>query len=90
MTAGKRVAKWLAELPPERLDELRDCAVERKPRALVFDADSECYRAAFPARAPRLRGLGDVVAKLTSAVGIQPCGGCKKRQELLNKLVPFK
>lgn len=36
-----------------------------------------------------VRGLGDVVAKMTSAVGIKPCGGCKKRQEALNKLVPF-
>lgn len=38
----------------------------------------------------RLEGLGDVVAKVTKAVGIKPCGGCKKRQEWLNKKVPFK
>jgi len=37
----------------------------------------------------KLRGLGDVVAKITSAVGIKPCGGCKQRQEQLNKLMPF-
>lgn len=42
-----------------------------------------------PAPSPRLRGLGDVVAAATSAVGIKPCGGCKKRQEALNRLVPF-
>ena len=36
-----------------------------------------------------IRGLGDVVAAATAAVGIKPCGGCKKRQELLNDLVPF-
>lgn len=35
------------------------------------------------------RGLGDVVASATKAVGISPCGGCRKRQELLNKIVPF-
>ena len=35
------------------------------------------------------RGLGDVVASVTSAVGIKPCGGCNKRREALNKLVPF-
>jgi hypothetical protein len=39
--------------------------------------------------APPLRGLGDVVANVTSAVGIKPCGGCKQRQEKLNQLVPF-
>ncbi len=36
------------------------------------------------------RGLGDVVASVTSAVGIKPCGGCGKRREALNRLVPFK
>jgi len=41
-----------------------------------------------PART-RLRGLGDVVAAATSAVGIAPCGGCKERQAALNRLVPF-
>lgn len=37
-----------------------------------------------------LRGLGDVVAKVTSAVGVKPCGKCKERQAKLNRLVPFK
>lgn len=36
------------------------------------------------------RGLGDTVAKITSAVGIKPCGGCKKRQAALNRLVPYR
>lgn len=36
-----------------------------------------------------LRGLGDVIAKATAAIGIKPCAGCKERQEALNKLVPF-
>jgi hypothetical protein len=39
--------------------------------------------------APKSRGLGDTIAKMTLAVGIKPCGGCKKRAELLNKLVPY-
>ena len=38
---------------------------------------------------PSSRGLGDTIAKMTSAVGIKPCGGCKKRQAALNKLVPY-
>jgi hypothetical protein len=29
-------------------------------------------------------GLGDVVAAVTKAVGIKPCGGCKERQAALN------
>jgi hypothetical protein len=32
----------------------------------------------------RKQGLGDVVAKVSKSVGIQPCGGCKKRQQALN------
>ena len=35
------------------------------------------------------RGLGDTFAKVTSAIGIKPCGGCKERQEKLNKLIPY-
>jgi hypothetical protein len=40
--------------------------------------------------APRPRGLGDTIARVTKALGIKPCGGCQKRQEALNKLVPYK
>lgn len=36
------------------------------------------------------RGLGDTVAKITSAVGVKPCGKCKERQAKLNDLVPYK
>ena len=36
------------------------------------------------------RGVGDTIAKVTSAVGIKPCGGCKKRQQMLNKAFPYK
>ena len=41
-------------------------------------------------RDPRSTGLGDTIAKATKAVGIKPCGGCKKRQAKLNKLIPYK
>lgn len=40
--------------------------------------------------ARRMRGLGDVVAAMTKAVGVKPCAPCKKRQEILNNLVPFR
>ena len=36
------------------------------------------------------RGLGDTVAKVTKKLGIRSCGGCKKRQTLLNKIFPYK
>lgn len=37
-----------------------------------------------------IRGLGDVVSAVTKSLGIKECGGCAKRREALNKLVPFK
>ena len=33
-------------------------------------------------------GIGDAVAGVTKAVGIKPCGGCKKRQAALNRATP--
>jgi hypothetical protein len=30
--------------------------------------------------------IGDLIAKLTSSVGIQPCEPCKRRQEMLNAI----
>lgn len=34
-------------------------------------------------------GLGDVISKITGLLGIKPCDGCKRRQALLNKWMPF-
>jgi len=35
-------------------------------------------------------GLGDTIAKMTSAIGIKPCAGCKKRQQWLNEKIPYR
>jgi hypothetical protein len=35
-------------------------------------------------------GLGDTIAKITKAIGIKPCGRCKKRRRLLNLVVPYR
>ena len=37
-----------------------------------------------------LRGVGDLVAATTKALGIKPCAPCQKRQEQLNKMLPFR
>jgi hypothetical protein len=34
-------------------------------------------------------GLGDVIARITSAAGISPCGGCRRRAQALNAWVSF-
>jgi len=49
----------------------------------------------LPNRKPK--GLGDSLENLIFIAGInitgqapKPCGGCKKRKELLNKIIPYK
>ena len=34
-------------------------------------------------------GLGDTIKKLTSALGIEPCEGCRKRADKLNQRFPY-
>lgn len=34
-------------------------------------------------------GLGDVIAEVTSAVGIKPCDNCEKRKDIFNVAWPF-
>ncbi len=34
-------------------------------------------------------GLGDVVKRVTSAVGIAPCGDCARRAAMLNRWMVF-
>lgn len=38
----------------------------------------------------KIRGLGDVVAKVTKKVGIEPCEPCQRRRQWLNKYFPVK
>jgi hypothetical protein len=34
-------------------------------------------------------GLGDVIKRITYAVGLTPCGGCDRRAAVLNRWVAF-
>jgi hypothetical protein len=34
-------------------------------------------------------GLGDVIKRVTYAVGIKPCGGCERRAATLNRWFAF-
>lgn len=47
-----------------------------------------CRRLRSECRCPR--GAGDMVARMTKAVGIQPCAPCEKRRQKLNRLLPFR
>ena len=34
-------------------------------------------------------GLGDMIKRVTYAVGLKPCGGCEKRAAALNRWIRF-
>jgi hypothetical protein len=36
-----------------------------------------------------VRGAGDLIANITSSVGIRPCESCKDRQKKLNQIISF-
>lgn len=63
------------------VEELREMLKKERPY-------SPCLRHDLPIN--KVEGLGDVVAKVASAVGIKPCKGCKRRQAWLNKVISFK
>ena len=61
-----------------RPDTMKDTAT-RQPRTVrlpVFVSDEPV-------------GLGDVIKRATSAIGIKPCGGCAERAARLNSRVIF-
>ena len=35
------------------------------------------------------KGFGDTIKKVTEALGIPQCGGCKQRQDALNNIFPY-
>lgn len=48
----------------------------------------------FEAKAPKrdrqglYYGAGDVVALVTTSLGVKPCAGCERRRAMLNALLP--
>ena len=86
----------ICEVPRQQFCETCRCKEQGKAFRSVAareygigDVDFACPKGK-PWIAPASRGLGDTIAKITKAVGIKPCGGCKARQAKLNTLVPYK
>lgn len=87
------------ELPPcmHRGDEvdadLFACRTDRLVHSGVVPGNF-CRNRCHVANKPRKdsAGLGDTVHKVTHALGLDKlgCGGCKKRMDKLNELVPYK
>lgn len=61
-----------------------ECRRKCRPPRVVEDCDRPRKRDCLASK-----GLGDTIAKITDSLGIRKCGGCKKRQAKLNKLVPY-
>ncbi len=47
------------------------------------------HRISVPGLIPQEVGLGDVIARIASAAGISPCGGCRRRAHALNSWISF-
>lgn len=43
----------------------------------------------LPVRLEGVIGLGDVVTRVAKVVGLQPCDGCRRRAEALNRVLTF-
>jgi len=67
--------------------------VQRKERARS-DHARESAREPYRVRLSRATsgadvGLGDVLKRAASAVGVKPCGGCERRAAALNRWLVF-
>lgn len=100
--ARKLLANCAKQRPRGYLRELMKAKVGEDRESITFATDHPAYVAMLNKHGRRYdlkelglvpktpsRGLGDTIAKITSAVGIKPCGGCKRRQATLNRLVPY-
>jgi hypothetical protein len=54
------------------------------------EAQSKPYQVRLPGFiADEAIGLGDVVQRVTYAIGIKPCGGCERRAAAMNRWIVF-
>lgn len=81
----------------EFVEDARKLAISEKPEGLELDLVDPAVYALISKTMPKitppkrkLRGLGDVIHKVTSKLGIKQCGGCAARQSALNSRFPFK
>jgi hypothetical protein len=47
------------------------------------------HRISVPGLTSEEVGLGDVIARIASAAGVSPCGGCRRRAQSLNSWISF-
>ena len=74
----------------ERYEPLLNELIENNPSGAYNPSEEEEKAMREANYKGKSRGLGDTIAKATRAVGIKPCGACKKRQAKLNKMFSYK
>jgi hypothetical protein len=63
---------------------------ETKQSDAIGKSERQAYRVRLPGFITDEEiGLGDVIKRATSTVGISPCDGCAKRAAMLNKWMVF-
>lgn len=63
---------------------------EKRKREVPDKREDGPYRVRLPGFiSDKEVGLGDVIKRATSAVGIKPCGGCARRAAGLNRWMVF-
>lgn len=63
---------------------------EEAPSAGASRREHQPYRVRLPGFVSEDDiGLGEVITKSTSALGIKPCGGCGRRASVLNEWLVF-
>ena len=63
---------------------------EEESNDQAIESEDKLYRVRLPGFiTDEDIGLGDVIKRATSAVGIRPCGGCERRAAALNHRLVF-
>lgn len=63
---------------------------EKRRRSKPSKPEARPYRVRLPGFVNDEQvGLGDVIKRATSAIGIKPCGGCARRAAALNRWMVF-
>ncbi len=80
----------MSAIGPDTLERLKAQGVTAQavaPRSQ--ERERQPFQVRIPSPVSRDVGLGDVIKRMTSAVGIRPCGGCGRRAASLNRRFVF-
>jgi hypothetical protein len=87
----ERMGKLRANVESAKLSEmLRGAAMQSENPTAKEETQSKPYQVRLPGFVvDEAVGLGDVVQRVTYAMGIEPCGGCERRTAAMNRWMVF-